>query len=169
VNSQLLTLADLPAGWSVDNSGSSTGSIQGCDLKGLDLKSQESARAEAAYKMGTSVPSIDETIAAFSTAERAKNTYTEGTQVIDACKTFTITDSGQKYSGDVGQLSLGASYGDQTKAYQFTVGVQGFNLGIDLVAVLKGSEVMVFGYAELGTPDLATVNSLVAKATAKLA
>jgi hypothetical protein len=55
-----------------------------------------------------------------------------------------------------------------SKAYQFTVDVQGFNAGIDLVAVLKGSEIMSFLYTDLGTPDLATVNSLVAKATAKL-
>jgi hypothetical protein len=167
VNSQLLTLSDLPAGWSVDNS-TSSGSLQGCNTKSFDAKSQETARGEAAYKNGTSVPSIDETIAAFPTPEKARTLYAEGTQVIEACKTFTITDNGQKYSGNAGQMSLGASYGDQTKAYQFTVNVQGFNAGIDIVAVLKGSEVMLFEYADLGTPDLATVNGLVAKATAKL-
>jgi hypothetical protein len=165
VKSQLLTLADLGPGWSVDNRPSS-GSLRGCDTKPFDV--DETARAEAAFKNGTSVPSIDQRIAAFSTSEKAKSVYAEGTQRVDACKTFTITDNGQTYHGNAGQMSLGASYGDQSKAYQFTVNVQGFDAGIDAVYVLKGLEIMSFIYTDLGTPDLATVNSLVAKATSKL-
>jgi hypothetical protein len=168
VTAQLLTLADLPAGWSVDNSsGSSTSSLKGCNTS-LDLKPQEIARGEASFKNGTNLPAIGEIIAAFSTPARASSAYGEGTQAANACKTFAITDNGHTYNGNAGQMSLGTSYGDKTTAYQFTVDVQGFSFGIDLVAVLKGSEVMSFEYADLGTPDLQTVNSFVGMAASKL-
>jgi hypothetical protein len=169
VTAQLLTLADLPAGWSVDNSsGSSTSSLKGCNTNSLDLKQQEIARSDASFKNGTSLPAIKEIIAAFSTSARASSAYGESTQAVNACKTFAITDDGHTFNGNVGQMSLGTSYGDKTTAYQFTVDVQGFSLGIDIVAVLKGSEVMAFEYADLGTPDLQTVNSLVGMAASKL-
>ncbi len=65
---------------------------------------------------------------------------------------MTKTADRDNYKGTAGQLSLGATYGDQTKAYRWTVETPIFNIGIDLVAVLKGSEVMLFTYGDLGTP-----------------
>ncbi len=170
VAAQLLTLADLPAGWSVDNSPSSGGgSIKGCDTQRFDIKSEEVARAEASFQKGTSgLPSLDQIIAAFGTVDVAVSSYAKGTEGLDACKNFSITDSGQTYTGTGGQLSLGATYGDQSKAYQFIVNIQGFNVGIVEVAVLKGSQITGLGYADLGSPDIATLNSLLAKAVSKM-
>jgi hypothetical protein len=65
-------------------------------------------------------------------------------------------------------MSFGQSYGDQSSAWAFTLNAEGFALGIDAVLVQKGNEDMGFDYLDLGTPDLATVQGPVAKATAKM-
>jgi hypothetical protein len=166
LQSQLLTLADMPAGWSVDNSASSGGgSIKGCDTK---VFGSHPNKAKAAFQAGANgIPSTDETIVGY-TDDQAKADYTRVVNHFNACKTFTITTEGKNYSGTVGAMSLGQTYGNQSSAWQFSLDVQGFTLGVDAVLVLKGNENMGLNYDELGTPDLATVQGLVAKATAKM-
>jgi hypothetical protein len=169
VQSQLVTLADFPPGWSVDNSSSAGGgSLQGCDTSGFRASSKATEQAQAAFKMGAGVPSAEETIQVFSTSQTAGSVYAGTKQVVDACKTFTVSASGDSYNGTVNQESLGTSYGDQSGAYLFTVDEHGLKLGINLAAVLKGSEIMELAYASPRIPDVATFNTLVSEATAKL-
>jgi hypothetical protein len=155
----------MPAGWSVDNSGSSGGSVQGCETQVFDSQPN---KAKASYQGGASgYPATAETIVGY-TDDQAKSDYTRVVNHFNGCKTFSFNAEGKTYSGTVGAMSLGQSYGDQSAAWQFSLDVQGLTLGIDSVLVMKGNENMGFSYADLGTPDLATVQGLVAKATAKL-
>jgi hypothetical protein len=165
LQSQLLTLAEMPAGWSVDNTSTSGVSIKGCDTQVFESQPN---KAKAAFQGGASgYPATQETIVGYP-ADQAKADYTRVLNHFNACKSFTITYQGKGYSGTVGAMSLGQSYGDQSAAWQFSLDVSGLTLGVDSVLVLKGNENMGFSYEDLGTPDLATVQGLVAKATAKL-
>jgi hypothetical protein len=165
LKSQLLTISDMPVGWSVDNSSSAGGTIKGCETH---VFSSQPNKVKAAYQgSANGFPSTKEFIVGY-VDDQAKADYTRVANHFNSCKTVTISAEGKSYSGTVGAMSLGRSYGDQSSAWQFSIDVQGFTLGVDSVLVMKGNENMSLNYGDIGTPDLATVRSLVAKATAKL-
>jgi hypothetical protein len=169
---QLLTLADLPAGWSITNNpsassaGAGAGSINGCTVP--NFHSAEAGRAEASFQGGAAgIPSAAETLASFA-GNAATTNYQTAKSSLDACKTFSIPSGGKTYQGTVAPLSLGQSFGSASSAWQLGVDADGFTFGIDAVFVQKGREDMSITYFGLGAPDLSTLRSLVAKAVANM-
>jgi hypothetical protein len=104
LQSQLLMLSDMPAGWSVGNS-PTEGSIKGCDTRVLASLPN---KAKAAFQGGASgFPANQETILGYASGQETKTDYARVVNYFNACKTFTITSEGKTYSRSVGAMSLG--------------------------------------------------------------
>jgi len=58
--------------------------------------------------------------------------------------------------------------GSQSAAYQASGTVSGLTIGVDLVLALKGTQVAVMAYGDVGTPNITQVVALATKAVAKI-
>lgn len=163
---QLLTVADLPSGWAVDNSSDSGGGTAPPCLRNVKAKLHTSDKAGADFVKGTDIPDFEEQLGYFGTSA-ALSGYTTITDILNRCKDFSFTTGGQKYTGSIGQLSF-PKRGQHSTAWQIVLSVQGVSLGIDVLLVHKGSELALLLYGDLGTPDLSEFTSLVDKALAKV-
>lgn len=86
---------------------------------------------------------------------------------LSKCKTFSVQEDGQSTKGSVGKMSF-PKMGDQSAAYAMTLTTQGVTLGIDIILFRVGPYVGDLFYADLGSPDISTVQSLTSQAIAKI-
>lgn len=167
---QLLTLSDFPAGWSIDNSANNdSGSTPAC-FKGLKDTSQTKDHATASFKNGSNLPNFSEGLQYYPGG--AKPRMARLAKALGSCGQIKFTSGGHSFTGTVGQLSF-PPVGDQTEAYQVAlsspVGSLNLTIGLDLVAVRKGSTIIGMIYVDLGTPAITEAEQLVNKASAKVA
>lgn len=167
LNPQLLTVADLPAGWSVSHSTSSGGGATPPCIKALKVRFHSSSKAEASFVKGTDVPILNEVIGYFGTAAATAAVFNAGVAALNACTTMSFKADGYTYSGSIGAMSF-PHLGDQSSAWQLTLTSQGYTFGFDVVVARKGPELALVLYGDLGTPNLDDVTALVTKAVAKM-
>jgi hypothetical protein len=158
--SMLLTVSQMPIGWSVDNTQSSgSTSCLGKILEPTGIKQTGSATVN--FADNGSVPEVGEKLATY--AVPASKVFAKIVATIDRCKTLTGTAGGYKMTGTVGQMSF-PRYGDQSAAFAATLTAEELTYGEDVLVVRKGS--ILFGIAEdsLGSPDLSQFQSFVGAA-----
>jgi hypothetical protein len=169
LNAELLAVSDLPSGWSVVPSTESSDAAPKClESAKTDLKA--TSKGEATFVDGSNgLPVLDEFLAYLP--GQGQQAMTEISQVMSGCGQITMTSGGQTLSGTVGAMSF-PSVADQSSAYQMnlsaTVSGVSIALGIDLVAFRKADTVAMILYADLGTPDVQALQTLVQGAAAKL-
>jgi hypothetical protein len=155
---ELLSVSDLPAGWtSTPVNPSSSGTF--CRFA-ANLKSLASGHAEADFANGN-FPVFDELIAGYSSPPT--QVLAKAVSELDGCTTFKA--EGGTFT--LGRMSL-PQLGTASAAYQANGTVKGFNLGLDLVFVQKGNRILGVFYGDLGTPDVAQVESFARLAAARL-
>lgn len=171
LQAQLLTLADMPTGWKVDNTPDSATSGGGC-LNAVTklLKSGVASHAEADYAGGTNeIPSMSETMGWLGTNSQgaASTKFAAASAAMDQCKTFTIDNNGTMIKGTVGRMNA-PGVGDQSGSWQVEASAEGFTLGLDFELFRKGDELATVVYDDLGTPDLTQFTAFCTQAAARM-
>lgn len=165
LTSELLTIADLPTGWSVDNSPINSASEPTC-LKPLQQLTGSDARVMARFNGGANgLPSFEENIAHFPGGAAPGIAHFD--QVLTSCRTVTFSSGGQTSSATIGAMSF-PKLGDESHAYQVALTFKGFTFGLDIIVAGRGNTAMSLVFDDLGTPDLTLVQQLATAAVGKL-
>jgi hypothetical protein len=167
---KLLTVHDLPTGWSVYTKTSSSSSGTPDCLNAITAPSATRvAKAEAEFTGGASgVPYLDEAIDAFP-AGKAHDALLNIDNGVTGCKNISVNENGTTLTGSVGAMSF-PSFGDESNAYQISLsaGQGGITIGFDIVVVRKGDLLMGILLGDLGSPDVDTLQKIVQTAIAKV-
>jgi hypothetical protein len=178
LQSELLTLSEVPTAWSLVNassgpsSGASSVPAPPC-LKNLTAQSHEGeiTRAERTFHGSSSgIPFFDEQLASFApgSLERKLPTYE---RAIAACGPITFTVLGYTFTGTIGPMPF-PTVGDDSRAYQVNLSVrasgQNYKIGYDVVVARKGDTGVVLVIGDLDTPDLRQFQRLTREALAKV-
>jgi hypothetical protein len=166
LSSELLSVGQMPTGWSVDNSSSSGG--VGCynstimEPKGVT----QTAKTEVQFQSSgaTGLPSIAEKLATYSNTSTA---YKKIVTTITNCKSFSGKYQGSKMDGTVGQMSFG-TYGTSSAAFAVDFTVAGTAVYEDLLMIRKGDVVMSIDEGNLSPVNVKQFQGFVVKALAKV-
>jgi hypothetical protein len=165
VAAKVLSLQDMPTGWSVDNSrGGGASDIGGC-LKGLvAIKKPVKGiqRVKVAYHYGA-FPALQEIIEAGPGTEAR---YRKFTGILNGCKTFGFTADGNRITGTVGAMSF-PTVGASSRAYALSLTTQGQTVGIDLVFFKVGQFDGELLYGDI-SPDPNTIHGFATEAVDKI-
>jgi hypothetical protein len=133
--SMLLTISQMPVGWSVDNSAGGSGSV-GC----LNLSKRFDAFPHAVVSFDASggLPELAESVYMPPSARTLMN---QVIKVIAACPRFTGNLSGKRVTGSVGAMSF-PRIGDDSVAYSVTLTVEGVTFYDDFVLARRGNVLM---------------------------
>ena len=162
VSKYILSINDLPTGWSVNNdsSGASTGKC----YSGLLKAASPLSFANVHFAQGGTTPALSQILGYYSNGSA---TYAKLVSTLNACKSFTITVEGHSGKGTLGQLSF-PPYGEQSTAYNATIDLAGFTLNEGFALVRKGNYVTQVGLGDIGSLDTATLTKYVELAVNKL-
>jgi hypothetical protein len=165
LSAMLLTIGQMPTGWSVDNSATS-GAGAGCFTSNFEPKGvTQTGSVSVAFAGGGNLPELDEGLKTFSDAKTA---YQKILGNLASCKRFSGTVGGQKItSGTAGQMSF-PHYGNASQAFAVDFTVDGTTLYEDLLFVLKDNIAMAIDEGDLSSVNLGQFESYVAKAVAKV-
>jgi hypothetical protein len=164
VKGKLLTIAEMPAGWRVDNS-SSNGGLGGTKcLAGLNKANKTPGQAGVSFEDGAGVPFVGEVIGSGQKVTRA---FSEISSRLAECKTLQLKEGGATYRGTIGALSF-PTIGSKSSAFLISFTIKGVTAGIDLVVFATGSYVGALTYGNIGTPEITQVEAFAHLALAKL-
>jgi hypothetical protein len=153
LKAQLLTVADLPAGWSIGNSnGGDNTSAPSC-VQRFDSELHTNVKADASFVKGSDFPVFAQSIGYFGSNATARSKFSAGAEIYNACTDVSFTSDGQKVTGSMAAMSF-PKFGDQSQAWDMTFTVEGTTLVLDLVLMQKGAELEQVSYGDFGTPDL---------------
>lgn len=163
VKAMLLTLDEMPTGWTAQSTGGSGASgVTGCSDKKLPGFAKA---AQASFGDPSGLPTWDEALVASPNAE---SEVTSGLSELSACHSLTIpASSGQP------AVTLAAApvsfpmIGDQSGAFAFSGTLEGLNFVVYVVLARFGTVVAGFDYGNLGS-DVSGFQALVSKASTKI-
>ncbi len=160
---RLLSVADLPAGWSAAPTNSSTVQTSAPCLSNLTANPQGPTFASAGFVQGTSIPVLGE---ALSAGPRAQQRWQSLNQALARCRSATITVAGTKAAVAIAPLPF-PRVGSASAAYAWTFTVEGIRFGADLILFQAGTYAGYLVYSDLGSPATATVEAFADAAVAK--
>jgi hypothetical protein len=163
LSSELLSVGQMPTGWSVDNS--SGGSGIGCLANILEPKGiKQTSHANVDFDDNGNTPLVEEKLSTYS---NAKTAYKKVVATLNDCKHVSGTSGGTKGTGTVGQMSF-PHYGNASAAFSVSLVTQGTTYGVDLLIVRKGNIIMGIQEADLPPVDVSQFQGFVVKALAKV-
>jgi hypothetical protein len=151
LKSKLITVSQLPSGWSIDNSSSSGSTSGGCfaNTKHIETRGGD-VETSASFENGN-LPDFTEEIAG---GRSLASNFTKMEKYLNGCKKASFTDSGTTYSATVGAMSF-PTVGSRSAAYQVSFSIKGITVGIDIVIFQATSSIGgVLLYDDLGQPDV---------------
>jgi hypothetical protein len=161
----LLTVADLPPGWSVDNSSNDSSSSAPKCFQDLEkVGTNDPAReAEIAFVQGSEgIPALMESLGAMTPAE-----FDEGVGILNGCTDISFEADGQQIPGTIGALSI-EKVGDQSAAWRMSFDVEGTPLTFEFSVTRVGSVGVLVGLADLGGVEEGLLDTMTAKAVGKI-
>jgi len=162
---RLLSVADLPAGWSATTTGKNAPTANGPCFAQLPKQSARFTYESAAFVEGTSIPNLGEVLA---TGPEVRQTWTRLSDALARCRTATLGLGRTKVRAAVHPLAL-AKLAAHTSAYAWTFTLGGIEFSFDLVLFRTSSYDGILSYADLGSPPPSTVTAFVRAAIAKAA
>ena len=114
---KVLSVSDLPAGWSVGHTSKGTATDRGC-FHAFSIKPPAGTRAKVAFA-GASTTFLGETLA---TGHIEVTRWTDLTDQLKDCEPFTFTAGGKTAKVSVGAMSF-PKVGKQSMAYAMTITV----------------------------------------------
>ncbi|MGC2150399.1 MAG: DUF4352 domain-containing protein [Terriglobales bacterium] len=163
LSSQLLSINQMPTGWSVDNSSSGDG--VGCLSKTLEPKGiTQTSKAESQFQANGGVPAIDEKIATYTSATGA---FQKILANLAKCKRITGKSSGNKVTGTIGEMSF-PPFGDESAAFAISLTTQGTTFSGAFDIVREGKVIMGIEEFSASTVNIPQFHNFVVKALAKL-
>lgn len=161
----LLTTSDLPAGWSVSpTKSSSTLGSSGCPAFDAVSNVRDSDSIQFVRSGQGDLPQLAE---ALGWSRDAVAVFDAGTGEISECKHLSFETSGLLASATVVPISF-PQVGSQSAAYQLAIDVAGTEIDFDITVARKGSYLSLLAFGALGQPDLAQLETFVTTALAKL-
>jgi hypothetical protein len=157
LQSSVLTLANLPPGWSKTTANTPT--TKSCYSNPI-WKVPYTAKARAAYRMNDSVPQLVELLASYSNAHAA---YKQVVATLNRCSSFSETVQGQKVTGTMSPVS-NKRFGNESSSYTANLTVQGTQLDQEFVIARKGSTLAAVAVGNYGAVDSQLLNALTTKA-----
>jgi glucose/arabinose dehydrogenase len=167
LRAQLLTVADLPAGWMIAQLPNGGGTTPPCTKK-AKARLHSISRMDQFFAMADGFPILAESLRDYGTNSRALADYRIGVGVLNRCTDVSFSAGGNSYAGTIGPLAL-PRLGQQTSAWKFVLTTHGYTFGVDFVVVQEGRELAILMYAGLGTPNPGEVVTLAKKAIARMA
>lgn len=157
----LLSITDLPTGWSVDNTPQS--SSTSCYTNPLAQVSSRSY-AHIDFAQGGGLPELAEELGYYASG---LSSFATISKTLNSCKTFTETSKGQVITGSMGVMSS-PTYGDQSAAYDATLTIQGVDVNQGFVMVLRGNYITLVALGDIGSLDTPTLQGFVNQAVGKI-
>jgi hypothetical protein len=167
---QLLTVTDLPAGWSAETTGPASDlGLPAC------FRSTPSSGApnevEARFRQGSGLPTLQEVLAGYGNVAAATAGFRSLDARLGSCGELQFAAAGYTFTGRVEPVT-GPPVGDQHRAYQAALATAGTGAAttttFDFLLARKGATVLVLVYAAVGVPPAATLDGLAARAAAKV-
>lgn len=165
LRSQLLSVSDLPTGWSVDSSSSDDSAAPAC-LRQVKAITHTAERAEAYFIKGTDLPTLGDSIGNYASAAVARQKFTSATAILNACRDISFDLNGTHITGSLGAMSF-PKFGDQSAAWQMTLSAEGETAGGDAVLIQKGQEMTLLLLLDL-SPSTDDLQAFCTTAVAKL-
>lgn len=166
LKAELLSLSDLPAGWSVTHKPSTTSTEPACLAK-TKKPAGSTAKATVSYVTGTSVPAMIEDLAYFP--KGAKRSMVTFARDLDSCGPISFTSGGTLLTGTIGAMSFPAIASQSAAWLMALTGTSGgisVTVGADIVTFRTGDTVGVIVYENLGSPQVTTVENYARQAAA---
>jgi len=164
LQSRLLSVSDLPTGWSPASTSSSSVVLGSTPcLSGLSTEHSGWTNAVAGFVEGTAIPAIGEVLA---TGPKAQQRWQALGRAFAGCRAATLDLAGKKVTSTVRALPF-PHVAHVTSAYAWQFTVSGLKIGFDLVLFRVGKDVGYLSYADLGAPLTPTVRTYVRAAIAK--
>ena len=160
---RLLSVADLPAGWSAAPANPHGVQTNAPCLSGLPANPKGWAYATAGFVEGTSIPALSEVLAA---GPQAQQMWQNLARALARCRTATLTIAGTKAKATIQPLSFPRVAGTSA-AYAWAFTIAGIQIGFDLVLFTAGTYAGYLTYSGLGPPAVATVQAFAHAAVAK--
>jgi pimeloyl-ACP methyl ester carboxylesterase len=163
LQARLLSVSDLPAGWSATPV--NPGSVQTTApcLSSLATNPSGWTYSIAAFVQGTAIPTLSEVLA---TGPEAQQRWRSLGRALAHCRTATITIAGKKASATIQPLSF-PRVASTSSGYAWAFTTSGIRIGFDLILFETGTYVGYLTYADLGPPAKATVQAFADAAVAK--
>ncbi len=177
----LLSVADLPYGWSAAPVTSAKGQLttSACgaalvavlspagalSVPGLAKSPLGPTSASASFGEGVGLPSLHEALASGAQAQEA---WQRSGAALGGCRAVTFVYKGTKVVATVGPLAL-ARFGLSSSAYAWTVRVAGSRLGpdVDLILFRTADYYGYLSYLDVGPVPVPTVSAFARAAVAK--
>jgi len=160
---RLVSVADLPAGWSAAPTNPQSGQTNAPCLPSLPANPTGGTYATASFVEGTASPTLSEVLA---TGPQAQRRWQSLDRALARCRTATITIAGTKVKATVRALSF-PRVASTSSAYTWAFTIAGIRIGLDLVLFTAGTYAGYLTYGDLGPPTVATVQAFVNAAVAK--
>lgn len=160
---RLLSVSDLPAGWSAVSINPRGVHTDAPCLSALPAHPQGWSYATAAFVDGTSVPSLGERL---GTGPQAHQAWENLGRALARCRTATITIAGKKASITIKPLTL-AGAASISAAYAWSFTIAGVRIGEDIALFQTAGHTGYLTYSDLGPPAAATVKAFVTAAVSK--
>jgi hypothetical protein len=166
VRCKLLTLSNLPPGWTLSNPPVTDKGISGPCAVALNPKPQPGlTKAYVAFSDRGRLPLLAEEL---SSGPRVGARYRYVDAVLKSCTSMTFSFSGLHEKGTVRPLPF-PGVGSSSSAFRISVPTAlGVNLGIDLMVARSGPYAVVLEYAVMGTPSSTVLRAFVNQALAKV-
>ena len=165
LEAQLLSVADLPTGWAVDNSSDPDTAAPSC-LKQAKAITDTPHSVRAEFVKGTDVPTLSDSIGYYDSSDNAEHKFTAAAQVLTSCKDVSFDSDGTHVTGTVGALSF-PKIGDRSAAWRFTFDAGGQSFGAIEVLIQKDKELEILGLVDI-EPSVDELETLCQTAVAKL-
>jgi pimeloyl-ACP methyl ester carboxylesterase len=163
LQSRLLSVTDLPAGWSAAPANSDAVQTNAPCLSSLSANQRGWTYASTAFVQGTAIPAAGEVLAA---GPQAHQLWQRLDRTLAGCRTATITIAGTKAVAAIRPLSFPRTAG-AFAAYAWTFTVAGIRIGVDMVLFDAGTYQGYLTCSDLGTPATATMRAFTGAAAAK--
>jgi hypothetical protein len=164
LHSRLLSVADLPAGWSsAATSGNAVKLTNTPCLSGLAKHPKGWTYQAAGFVEGKTIPNVGEVLATGAQAEHVWQRFGDD---LSACRSATLVLGGTKVQATVHPLAF-PQVGRSSSAYAWAFTIAGIRIGFDLVLFQTGRYGGYVSYADLGAPLSSTVEAFARAAVAK--
>jgi hypothetical protein len=152
LQSRLLSVVDLPAGWSSTPTSTKVRVTSTPCFSSLPMSPRGWTYAAGAFVQGTSIPTLAEVLASGSRVQQAWKSIGSA---MARCRTATIDLGGTKVASIVHPISF-PRVGGTSSAYAWAFTFSGIRIGFDLVLFNVGRYSGYVSYADLGPPQVAT-------------
>ncbi|MGE5289484.1 MAG: alpha/beta fold hydrolase [Micromonosporaceae bacterium] len=163
LQSRLLSVSDLPAGWSAVPVNPNAVQTKAPCLSSLPANPKGWTYATAAFVEGTAIPTFVEVLA---TGPQVQRRWQSLSWAMARCRTATITVGGTKARATVQPLPF-PRVASPSSAYAWAFTTGGIRIGFDLVLFQAGRYAGYVAYSDLGPPAAATVRAFADAAVAK--